>query len=277
MKKKRKRIIKNVITCGTILFFILFVIFNTAFIKNYTIIPMQKGINCIGAWIYEKENNFVNFIELTSENKELKKQIETLSNENKYLQNEQYELIRLKKLYEIDKKYSNYNKIGAQVIATDETFYSNFLYNIFTINKGSNDGIKKGMNVIAEGGLVGIVIETNKNNSKVRSIIDNDSNASAIILSKSSKSNKCIVPGDIDLMSKKNVLSFHTLSNSKDVKIGDQIVTSDISSMFLEGLLIGYVDNISLNNNNLTMSGEIIPAVDFKHINEVLVIKNLKQ
>jgi len=277
MNKKRKNIIRYIIYVISLLFFIVFVILNRDFIKNYTIVPMQNGINWVGASIYQKENKIVETLELISENKKLKKQIDKLSIENNYLLQEQYDLIRLKKLYEIDKEYPNYDKIGAQVIGIDENFYSDFLYNTFTINKGSKDGIEIGMNVIAEGGLVGIVIETNTNNSKVRSIIDTFSNVSANVLSSPSKSSNCIVTGDTELMSKKNILSFHMLLNNKDIKVGDQIVTSDISSMFLDGLLIGHISDISLNNDNLTMSGKIIPSVNFKNINEVLVIKNLKQ
>ncbi|MDU6263073.1 MAG: rod shape-determining protein MreC [Anaerocolumna aminovalerica] len=276
MNKKRKKI-KIIITCGIIVLVLLFIVFNAHIVKNYTIIPMQKGINSIGTWIYEKENNFIKRNELISENKKLQKKIDTLSIENKYLLQDKYELIRLKKLYEVDKKYPDYDKIGAQVIDIDENFYSNFLYNVFTINKGSNDGIKEGMNVIAENGLVGIIIETEKNSSKVSSIIDNNSNVSAMNLSAPSKSNNLIVSGNIDLMRKQNAISFYMLSDNKDIKVGDQIVTSDISSKYLEGLLIGYVSDITLNNNNLTVSGRIIPSVDFEHINEVLVIKNLKQ
>ena len=56
----------------------------------------------------------------------------------------------------------------------------------------------------------------------------------------------------------------------------DMIVTSNISNKFLPNLLIGYVTDIETDANQLTQSGHIRPVVDFKHLNEVLVITQLK-
>ena len=61
------------------------------------------------------------------------------------------------------------------------------------------------------------------------------------------------------------------------VQEGDKIVTSSVSSKFLKGILIGYVSEIEDDANNLTKNGTIIPAVNFDDIQEVLVIKQLKQ
>ena len=61
------------------------------------------------------------------------------------------------------------------------------------------------------------------------------------------------------------------------VKKGDQVVTSYVSDKFLQGILIGYISEVSTDANKLTKSGTIIPAVDFNDIQEVLVIKELKQ
>jgi rod shape-determining protein MreC len=58
---------------------------------------------------------------------------------------------------------------------------------------------------------------------------------------------------------------------------GDKIVTSDISDKYLPNILIGYIHTINRDNNNLTKSGYITPAVDFEHLSEVLIITDLKQ
>ena len=60
------------------------------------------------------------------------------------------------------------------------------------------------------------------------------------------------------------------------VKSNDKIITSNISDKYLPGILIGYVDEIAYDSNNLTKSGTLIPAVDFMHLEEVLVILELK-
>jgi len=61
------------------------------------------------------------------------------------------------------------------------------------------------------------------------------------------------------------------------VAAGDKLVTSNISDKYLPGILIGYVDSISTSSNNLTKTGTVTPTVDFSHLDEVLVITELKQ
>ena len=59
--------------------------------------------------------------------------------------------------------------------------------------------------------------------------------------------------------------------------MNDPVVTSAVSSNYQQGILIGYISSIETDSNNLTKSGTITPAVDFEHIEEVLVILNKKQ
>jgi rod shape-determining protein MreC len=60
------------------------------------------------------------------------------------------------------------------------------------------------------------------------------------------------------------------------VVVGDKVVTSKISDKYLPGILIGFIQYIENDNNNLTKSGYITPAVDFEHMSEVLVITDMK-
>ena len=57
---------------------------------------------------------------------------------------------------------------------------------------------------------------------------------------------------------------------------GDKVVTSNISDKYLPGLLIGYIDDVQNDANNLTKSGTISVATDFDHLSVVLVITDLK-
>ena len=65
--------------------------------------------------------------------------------------------------------------------------------------------------------------------------------------------------------------------NCDTIVIGDRVVTSHISDKYLQGILIGYVREVSVDSNNLTRSGYITPAVDFKNLQEVLVITETKE
>ena len=107
----------------------------------------------------------------------------------------------------------------------------------------------------------------------VRSIIDDYSNVSAMV---TTTEDTCIIAGDLRLIDEGKV-NLVKLTDSRDkVTVGDKVVTSDISSRFLPGILIGYISEISMDSNNLTKSGYITPAVDFRHLREVLVIKEQK-
>ena len=72
-------------------------------------------------------------------------------------------------------------------------------------------------------------------------------------------------------------IRFEQLANNGSViKEGEQVVASHISSKYLQGILIGYVSEVTVDSNNLTRSGYITPAVDFKNLQEVLVITTTK-
>lgn len=240
------------------------------FLAGYTVVPMQKGINTIGVWLSDLTDNFETLQELKAENETLKEQIDALTLERNSLHQQQSELERLQALYKLDQNYSDYEKIGARVIANNGSNW----FNSFTIDKGSNDGIKTDMNVIAGSGLVGIVTEVGPNWAEVRSIIDDESKISAMMLS---TSDNCIVNGDLKLMNDGRI-RFERLPNTgKEIAAGEYVVTSAISSRYVQGILIGYVDSIEEDSNNLTCSGYLTPAVDFQHLQEVLVILTTKQ
>ena len=219
---------------------------------------MQKGINNAGSWISGKANDFQTLGEVLKENKKLQNQVDDLTNQLNVTKLEQYDL---------DDKYSGYQKVAANVIAMDGTNW----FSSFTIDKGSKEGIKKGMNVIAGSGLVGIVTDVGPNFAKVRSIIDDSSNVSSMVLTTKDNFN---VGGSLKSMNQDKVLPFTELRDEDDkVKVGDPVVTSYVSDQYQEGILIGY---IASNANNLTKSGTITPVVDFQHLREVLVITTLK-
>ncbi len=240
------------------------------FVASYTVTPMQSGINSVGIFMNDFIENFDTLNELQAENEVLQEQIDSLTLENNLLQQNTYELERLQELYQLDANTSEYEKIGANVIASES---SNWFTN-FTIDKGSDDGIEVGMNVIAGAGLVGIVTKTGNNWSTVQSIIDDSSYVSAMVLS---TGDLCMVQGDLTLM-KDGVIKFTQLelSSETDLAVGEQLVTSHISDKYVQGITIGVITSIEKDANSLTYSGYITPIVDFTQLQEVLVITTLK-
>lgn len=239
-------------------------------LAGYVVVPFQNGISNIGGWISTRVDELSDLRIVLQENESLKNQLAELTIENTQLQQEKYELNTLRELYKLDEQYSGYDKVGARIISKDNGNW----FHSFTIDKGIDDGISIDMNVIANGGLVGRVIDAGPNWAKVNAIINDNSNVSGMVLATSDKLN---VAGDLQLMAEGNV-RFSQLIDSKDaVAVGDKVVTSNISDKYLSGILIGYISSLDTDSNNLTKSGTITPAVDFEHLTEVLVILDTKQ
>lgn len=237
---------------------------------SYVFIPMQRGLTTVGNWISDKTYELANLKNVMKENEELKAQVDELTDELNTRKLEQYDTEDLRALLDLDEGYSEYNKVAASVIGKDAGNW----FDTFLIDKGSKDGITAGMNVITGRGLAGIITEVGPNYAKVRSIVDDMSSVSGMVLS---TSDNCVIKGDLQTMDERQMITFSNLKDTDNkVSVGDQVVTSYISSEYVQGLLIGYISEIHVNSNNLTKSGLISPVVDFEHVKHVLVITDLK-
>ncbi len=231
--------------------------------------PMQKGINQVGSFIHYKVE-LINSIEsLTEENNALQEEINQLKQENNNLLQDKYELETYRKLYKLDQDYKTYPKVAAQVISRDPNNWNSTI----TIDKGSRNGIKLDMNVIADQGLVGIVIEVGYNYSTVRLIVDDSSNVGGMFRD---TGDTCNVKGNLQLLDS-GLIEMNIIKKDAVISVGNEIVTSKVSSKFLPGILIGYVDSVELDSANMSQSGYVRPAVDFTKLDTVLVITELKE
>ncbi len=232
------------------------------------VVPMQKGMNYLGLWTSERIENLQEIEDLLAKNKELQKEIDDLKAENNQLKQQTYKIEAYEELFQLANTL-DYPTTGANIIGKGTDNW----YSTFTIDKGRKDGIEVDMNVVAQGGLVGIVTEVNENSSVVTSIISDNSNVSGMLMD---TRDICTVGGSLKLMDK-GVINLFYLEKDVVVRDGDKIVTSNISSKYLKGILIGYAKDVKLDANSLTQSGYIVPAVDFKHLQEVLIILEKKQ
>ncbi len=234
------------------------------------ITPIQKGMNRLGAFLSGFSDNMTDAATLREENTKLQEQVDRLTAENSKLVLNKEELDRLQGLLELKEQYTDYDTVGAHVISKG----SGNWFNTFTIDKGTNDGIQIDCNVMAGAGLCGIVTDVGPNWARVRSIIDDDSNVSAMI---STTSDTCIVAGNLQQVDEGTLSLVKLTDDNNHVHVGDKVVTSNISEKFLPGILIGYISELNNDANNLTKSGTVNPAVDFRHLQEVLVIRTLKE
>lgn len=239
-------------------------------ISGYLFVPIQKGINYVGWYLSDRADNLQDLRAVMAERDALQEQVDQLTMENSQLMQEKYELEDLRTLYKLDRSYSDYSKVAANVIGKD----SGNWFHSFTIDKGSKDGIEVDMNVLSGSGLVGIVTKVGADWAQVRAIIDDTSNVSAMI---SATADNCMVSGDLKLMSEGCIAISQLKDSDNQVEFGAKVVTSQVSDKYHPGLLIGYVQELHMDANNLTKSGTIAPAVDFEHLRAVLVITDQKR
>ncbi len=230
--------------------------------------PMQTGVNRLGLSIYNELKMRVDIQDLEKENQGLRDRISVLTEENNVLKQNDEELSRLRALYKMDQEYLQYQKVGAHVIAKDSENW----FQVFRIDKGSKDGIRVDQNVIGNGGLVGIVTDVGLNYATVRSIIDDESRVSAMGLTSGDVG---IVAGDLTQY-EQGRLRITDFAKDATVQDGDRIVTSNISSKFMPGILIGYAVDIKEDNERLSKNGYLIPAANFEDLREVLVVLDVK-
>jgi rod shape-determining protein MreC len=255
------------IICVVLVFVSYFAADRIAFVKKYTgmvVTPVQNGVDKIGLWMDSKVKNLQEIEELNAENEALKEEISSYKEDINLYQSELQELAELRNLYNLDDEYPELNKTAAHVFATDSSSW----FSSFYIDKGTEDGIFVGANVMCGEGLAGIVTECFDNYSKVRAIIDDESNVSTRIMPANAL---CTLQGSLNNY-ENGYLEVVNIDKDAAVSVGDKIVTSHVSERFHPGIVVGYISEITLDSNNLTMTAKITPAVDFENISVVLVV-----
>ncbi len=240
-------------------------------IAGTVIVPFQEGINEIGDFLFQTDQEKKSLSEAQSENDRLKDENAELRNKLKdvgalAIENEELRALLFAKARLLPYEYET---VEARIIGCDGVN----CFNRFTVNKGSMDGIRLNMNVINQDGLVGIVTHVGLNYSVVTSIIEDGVNVSAMT---GNGRENCIVSGDLS-HSGSGLLVLENALASVDLSEDSTLLTSDISDRFLPGLLIGYARDVHTNDGALTQSGFVRTAVDFTKLHEVLIITTMKE
>ena len=167
---------------------------------------------------------------------------------------------RLKGLLDL-KTNSKYPMLAAKVIGRDPANWGATIY----IDRGEKDGMKQGMPVVNALSVIGKIQEVGKNVSKVMLLTDPTFSVAALL--------QRTREGGLISGTLQGVCRMRYLSLEADIHVGDKVITSNLSSSFPEGLLIGEVMGIEENRNSPTMECLVQPAVSLSEIEEVLIIK----
>lgn len=239
---------------------------NPAFVGDvfgFVVVPSQKAANSVSRFFSEKIGALTKLSELQSENERLKAENESLLYANSRLRAVDEENKKLAEALNIKLRYIDYPTIGAHITGKDPGNW----YKVFMIDIGENDGVFKDMVVIATGGLVGRVVEAGAKYAKVVSLIDDTSSVAAMTARTESTG---IVRGDLNLMME-NLCKMELIDADAPVAIGDEVVTSHLSSLYPPGITIGKIVDIRPDANG-TKYALVQPVVDFSKMEIVLII-----
>lgn len=250
-----------------ILFLILEVTAFTIIVREhkYQSSVFFSSSNSLVATMYEWNNSFVEFFTLKAAN-------ENLSEENTALKNE---LVKLRAELSVLQPQGNdsvhfrippemeYRFIRAKVINSS----TNKLQNYITLNKGSRDGIRPDMGVVAEDGVVGIVKTVNEKFSVVIPVL----NPKIEINCKFKRTN---YSGPLEWDG-----TDYRYANLKDIarhvklSLGDTLVTSGFTSTFPEGIPVGFVEDFKIRQIDPYFNIKVKLAVNFRTLSHVKVIE----
>lgn len=233
------------------------------------IIPLQEGAEKVGSWVEDRFQVFGDVKALRQENETLKERNRELEDAIARNQAELTELAELRKLYDLDQLYPEYHTTAARIFSVESSGW----FNEFYINKGLNDGIYEDCNVLYDGGLLGIVTESYAGYARVRAIVDDRSRVTAEI---GPNRALCTVEGNLSDYGE-GYITATGIDKDVTIRVGDSVITSNVSDRFLYGLTVGYVTELIPDPNNLTVTAKLKPAVDFGNIRDVLVITDRKQ
>ncbi|MGI6124265.1 MAG: rod shape-determining protein MreC [Acetivibrionales bacterium] len=227
--------------------------------------PIQKAFT----FVSEKISNFFGYFEdvkaTKAANEEHLKRISELEQELLDLDKLKKENKELRDALNFKNQYEEYEFVGCSIIAKDPGNW----FEVFTINRGKNDKITTDSPVITAYGLVGRVSKTDLITSRVVSIIDIDSTVSARL---SKSRDLIVVRGDVELRGKGLCRADYIPPNT-DVMPGDTIETSGIGGIYPKGIIIGKVVSVISNEGQYDSYAIIEPVVDFKRLEEVIVLK----
>jgi rod shape-determining protein MreC len=209
------------------------------------------------------------YVEALQQARDLKSDVDTLTSQNEMLTAEVIRLRevetengRLRQMLQFTERSSLGRLLAAEKIGVDP---SNFVRS-FHVNRGTNDGVRPGMVVIAAAGLVGRVTETSGPTAKVLQINDASSSINAMVQREESRATGIIVGTATGQMIMRRI------EQSESIRVDDIVMTSGLGGNYPKGIVIGKVTRVTQNDVELFQEAVIEPAVRFSKVEDVAIL-----
>lgn len=221
-----------------------------------------NSANQVTGDLYARRNNLEEYLSLSEKNDSLNKENARLRSQLKSA----FYVDTVAKLSIKDTIYKiQYEEIPAKVINNSVNRSANYI----TLNRGSDQGIEKGMGVISGSGVVGQVMFVSQHFSIVQSVLHKDTHISAMLAD--NKDIGSFIWGTNNLDPTKGVLT--DVSNNARPKIGEAVITTQYS-LYPPGILIGRVSNLHPKEAGTSLNMEVELSVNFSRLEYVYVTSN---
>jgi rod shape-determining protein MreC len=228
------------------------------------LVSVQSWLSTRYMEVYEFLTVPRNVATLRQRNAELENQVSQLQTQVIQLQQQQREAQVLYALLDFARTRPENEYSAAAIIGLDP---SPFLHYVI-IDKGSDDGMRHGMPVVTEQGLVGRIDAVTSGASRVQLITDP---GAAVNVHLQNMQIEAMLTGSIT-----GDISLEMVSQDTNLQIGEVVLSSGLGGNYPSDILVGQVISIRKRENDLFQSASIQPAVDFTHFRAVLVITNFK-
>jgi rod shape-determining protein MreC len=221
--------------------------------------PVQAIFTQITSSISGVFEHYFFVVDSASENKELRKQIDQLSQEKNELIERLNQQDRIARLIP-DEESQEKQLMIATVIGRDATQWSKVVF----IDKGKNQGVRENLAVITNAGVIGHIIQSTGATSKVLLITDSRSAVDSLIQSSR-------VTG-VAVGTGKNAIQVKYVPMNAKVAVGDSIISSGLGGNFPKGLKIGVVSQVTKRKQGLFQDITVNPSAEFSRLEEVLIL-----
>jgi len=202
---------------------------------------------------------------LAKQNEELHQENDVLRQEVRALSETGRENIRLRELLNL-KEHTAFHTVTARVIGRDS---SNWWKSI-QIDRGSNDGVRENLAVLNADGLIGKIVSVTHGEARVLLLSDPNCKVSALLQDTREPG---VASGSDAAFSFSPHCVMTYVNRDAKVKTGENVITSGLGGVFPKGIVIGTVTGVQLNKQTgMYQDVEIKPAVDFRRLEEVIVI-----
>ncbi|MBR6812902.1 MAG: rod shape-determining protein MreC [Oscillospiraceae bacterium] len=227
--------------------------------------PAQKGAAQIERWIGDLKDYISAVDALREENARLNEEITRLHQQLRQSEVALKENEELRTLLNLTKSNSDFTYCAADVISGSSSNYSAD----FTIDLGSADGLDVGMCVVSKDGcVIGSISSVGSGWATVTTVLDPACQISAVI---EGSKDVGVAGGDYTLMPY-NKLLLKYLPGDADIHLGDTVVTTGAGGIYPAGLIIGYIDSVSVDISGMSDNAVLSPAAQLEGLSQVFII-----